>query len=216
MPDTATAPFNTDLLNEIGYQPGALKKEEFFKLRWWIPERSIFMQRYAPETAHPGKILPTKPDELACFDTMVEVKTSRAIHDFVLVHRAKVMNSHIHHWQEVSHFRTLLLGEDKIPAGAHAFLCEEPFAWGHGSHGLYGSVFVSQGHQTSYEINWNGDLLGSRILRHDLPCCGGAFVKDQEHTGYSTLQVGHCEKCRADWEICDGNHFTHRLGRRYP
>lgn len=56
--------------------------------------------------------------------------------------------------------------------------------------------------------NYDTKLLSHDILRYDLPCCGGKFVRTREIADYFTLSKGHCNKCKQRWEITDGHHFT--------
>ena len=80
------------------------------------------------------------------------------------------------------------------------------FLWGHDT--VFGYVSASEIKPGSRPGAWHTGLLGSNVLRNDLPCCGGTFVKERDYAGYSTLSVGRCNKCGFEWEIVDGVGFT--------
>jgi hypothetical protein len=120
------------------------------------------------------------------------VKGLHHTHEFRYILKAVASTNFIIHEEWVEHW----INGTKI----------DEWRWGHGTEEAIKSSmnWKNNGRISDYST----DLISSHVFRHDLPCCGGEFVKDKEITDYFTLLKGHCNKCGQKWEITDGIHFN--------
>ena len=82
----------------------------------------------------------------------------------------------------------------------------DQFGWGHSAVDAYRSSWGWEWSGT----HWRCDLIASRVLLLELPCCGGQYRSDKEITDYTCVSIGHCDHCRQNWEIVDGYAFYPR------
>lgn len=112
-------------------------------------------------------------------------------HEFRYILQAETLPTFIKHSEFVEHWLDgVLLGR---------------FEWGHGVVEAYSSSQTWTEKQN--KKHYYTQLISSRVLLHDLPCCGGKFVVEKSITDYFTLQKGHCDHCDSKWDVTDGHHF---------
>lgn len=162
--------------------------------QWWQAPKSLIRQRYNDDNC---MVRDVGPHALECVSNRVDVEGTELLplrhkHQFALVQRAHTYPDSTNPRIDVQDWVEYYVDGVQV----------ERFRWGHGIMGIYETVRIESNH-----MGLHGGLLGSHVLGHDLPCCGGTIRVDREHVGLSTLQECTCTGCGAKWEIGDGHNF---------